>query len=1092
MKKFLSILLATLMLVSLVPSLVLSAAVGTVDESSALTTEKNGRIYHYYESFDTAADVQGAAKVIEALGWSLPDNYEKWSAHKDNVSATERDGVFMYEIKNGRLYLRNRGADDEYIVLANAAELGEVFKGAFTMEYTLTYLATSTNVSDGYFSLLYNVNSSLTNYGEVALRISGWGNNRTSMGALDAGDVSLNLVKENSLTAYRVDNDRNPTLYERVWGDVDYLGSGNRLDLRGSKVLADKEMRVRLSFDGVMGPRVYVNDVLVSDPTSISDGKADAAKANFDSLMLSSGNSIAFCVTPGIDCVVDEITLYEERVSVNNALFITEIAPLPENAKAPYLEIYNGSDEAVNLADYVAGYTVIDEYGEESTVAVSLSDYIGKTMVIADTEMVNLSADAAVLQPGETAILYPVDAGADVAALVATEGATLAGFRAEYGLSADAKVLAIPGGAYAYLNDAGEAVAATGTYKMDPAQYRVWFLGAKGGADWKDMTVAKLQASTAVECFAALVPSVAFGYELDMSDDSYEIVDGEVQYNLGRDGDIQAGYAAHYIYGADVSNGVRAGVLISRCNDTIKALGNTGALLDVQADYFDRMMDARKGRYQNDGALAITEIIPSTEENDAFEVFEITNISDLPLNVYDFGLVSSGDAAYGSLSAWTRATRFTAKPANGITNPNTAGQYILQPGASVVVWNMTAQGYTLDDFRAYHEYGGDVIVAASLDSDVNVVAANVGTVAYGVASGAAIDAFLSGSADRVAAAVSDVLVPMQSICYAVDGLCAYTWESLTAAGNLTIIGAMASQNLQGCEMLGVILEEGDDLTGYFLRETVVEENTGISHTMYVPCEEGSKVPADNTTEYFVPKSVESFFAYGSRQDLEIPADHAIAFSYGVGAYAGKTHGSLMNTMKVQRYVYDMAGRGYGALPYLLDVASRFVTVEAVSGATEANTLGAITDGQGVDITVRYSHYYDVVYLDGNAELAGVITLNGETCGDVYTILGDDYDTWLVNDVFYNAGETAYISGDTVIKPGILGVAAENNAVGGNQPSAGTANVADSAENSALSADPYAADASNGNVVTILAVSAAVLGVALLVAVGAIVYKKRKA
>ena len=90
MKKFLSILLAVLMIAGLVPALFASAATGTAGKATAITADKNGRTYHYYESFDTDTTVQGADKVMATLGWTLPDDETFVGAHEANVNATEK------------------------------------------------------------------------------------------------------------------------------------------------------------------------------------------------------------------------------------------------------------------------------------------------------------------------------------------------------------------------------------------------------------------------------------------------------------------------------------------------------------------------------------------------------------------------------------------------------------------------------------------------------------------------------------------------------------------------------------------------------------------------------------------------------------------------------------------------------------------------------------------------------------------------------------------------------------------------------------------------------------------------------------------
>lgn len=1074
MKKFLSILLATLMIAGLVLALPVGAATEKSGKSTAITREKNGRTYHFYESFDTDTVVQGAAKVIDLLGWELPDDTEKALAHDANVQATEKgqNATYMYELKNGRLYLRNRGTQNEYMMICDAGELAAAFDGAYVIEYTMTYLASSTSTADGYMSLIYNANTEFTQYAESVLRISGWGDNRVTAGlnafaALDAGDVSTLLAKERSLTAYRVDNDRNPTLYERICKDIDVVpGTSNVVDVRGSKLMVDVEMRVRMEFDGVYGPRIYVNDLIVSDPRSMTDPtKATVSQNMYQNLLTTSGSALGFCVTPGIDCVVDEITVYEDYAAVDNALYITEIAPLPDNALAPYYEIYNGGDTDVNLADYVTGYVVRDANGTESVVALPMASFIGGTLNVgAETVLENLSAEAAILAPGETVVIFPVDADADVDALAATvEGVTMAGFRAEYGLDADAKVLAISA------ND----------FEIKATEHRFWFVGDYMGDNgraitWVGRSINAMKNSDDVQCIVELVPSVAFGAESDITDTS---VNEDGDFNFGRGGEILSGYAAHYIYGANASTSNKIGLMISRAAVKIAEEKNTGALLDVQAEYFARISDYRAGRYQAEGALAITEIIPVTEENDAYEAFEITNISEQAINIYDYALVSSGDAIYGSLTDWTRGSVF-AVTVGDITNPNTNGAYMVDPAAAVVVWNMTeaSEGKTVKNFRDYHGLANNVTVIALDSTAANaVVAANAGTVTYGVASADAVRA----GADIVA--VSDVTVPVHSLCYSVDGLYVYTWDELVEAGRTDIIAAMIDEGMDGCEMLGVQLTAGASLNGYFTRELV----DGRYH--YIACDPDATYDPESGVEYFEPKDTQKFYAYGSKQDLSLPVDGAIAVSYGATCYANKTSGALMNSMQVNSYMYDDTGRGFGTVPYLLSVANRFITVDVVSALADA-TLGSLVEKQGVSIAVQFpTSYYSVVYLDGNAQVSGTVTLNKNTCGDVYTVLSDEYDTWQVNGVVYEAGATVAIGGDTLIAPGFLVLTTNTDDLFADNATGDAVASDDSAL--ALGAEDVAANEQGGLVWIVLT---AVLGCALIATVCVIAVKKRKA
>ena len=1013
MKKFLSILLATLMIVSLVPALLVGAA-DPASKATAITPDKNGRIYHYYETFDDVTATQGAAKVLDLLGWRQLSDMRKQEAHEANVTATEQTaGVYMYEIKDGKLYVRNRGSKNEYVVIADSEQLREVFGGAFAIEYTQTYLASSTSTKDGYVSLMYNVDETGTYYAESAIRISGWGNNRIYNAALDAGDVSSSVVRECAITDYDLHNDVNYTLYERLYGNLEAVpGTTNGRYLTGSKVMVDKELRVRLEFDGVVGPRVYVNDVLVSDPRDIAHEASRGLAAEAYGEYLGFDNSLlALCVTPGIDCVLDEITVYETRVASTPSLFITEVATYPDDHAAPYIEIYNGGEAAVDLADYVSGYVVVDANGKETVTYVPLSNYIGQSFNVGAAEIAGLAAEKSVLKPGDTVLLFPVDPAAPM---------TADEFRAEYALSAAQLVLPISGE----------------DFRVDPTEYRFWFVATRlndsGYAyNWADYSAKDMANNEKVESIVELVPSVAFGYGDDVSESSLLISTDPVSYHFGRGGDVQPGFSAHYVYGANFAAGARTGLMISRCTERIADAKNVGKLLDVQNTYFDRIVDFREGLYDNRGGLAITEFVPVTAENDAFECFEITNISNIAVDLYSYGLVSSGDAAYGG-SVWTRATLFVTRPTATDKNPNTNGTYMVQPGASVVVWNKgaSAEGKTVADFRAYFGLSSNVvvIVANCADTAKNVVAANAGTVSYGIAAKADIEKFLAGNSNAVASAVTDVLVPLHSLHYEVNGLYKYTWDEIVELGNMDIITAMVDSQFDGCDMVGQKLPAGTSLNGYFVRAV-----DSLGGTVFVACNAEDVVAANDQTEYFAPKDKVHFFAYGSKQDTSFPADYAVSFSYGSTVYAGKGSGSLMRAMEIETYDYDLAGRSnpYALLPYMVDVANRFITTDIVSGGDAAHSLGAVTAHQGVDVAIKNEGYYTVTYLDGNETAVAFVTMNAAGCSDVYTVLTAEYDNWFVNDVKYAAGETVMLTGNTVIRPVVATTPSGGNSDPGN-------------------------------------------------------------
>ena len=1067
MKKILSILLAALMVVGLVPALLVGAATDTASKSTAITQAKNGRVYHYYESFDTDTTVQGAAKVLNALGWKVPDS--RVSNHNANVTATETgdNAQYMFEVKNGKLYLRNRGSADEYVFVCTDELLSGVINGPYPIEYTVIYLASSKGTTGekasaqaNSFGLMYNATDASTTFGLCEIRLSGWGRNTATTGYLDAGDVSNSIVPETSLTAYRVDNDVNSTLYERICGNVDRLGAGNVASVLDSRTLVDVEMHVRMEFDGELGPRIYVNDVLVSDPHSISSESAAAtAKSNYDRLVAAGGYNLGFRVNPGVDCVVDEISVYTDRAVGEGALYITEIATLPENESAPYIEIYNGTGADVNLADYALGYITVAADGTEATNTVALGQFIGQSLPLDEgVTFDNLSADAAVLAAGETLVIFLVDTDADVSDLVVTEnGVSMKGFRDEYGLADSARVLAV-------------LCTEENGFNVRPYERRVFFVGA-AKADWSAVTVESLSENDAVESVAALTPSVAFGQAFEMGECDPE--------NVGRDGDILPGYSAHYVYGIDAVS-TKNGTLIAR-NTAIADTASVGALIDIQASYFQKLADVRAGKINSDGALAITEMIPTTDWNDAFECFEVTNISYKTVNLYDYGIVSSDE---GTLN-WTHATTFDLYPDGSITNPANKGyDYLLQPGQSVVIWNMTenAEGERLSDFRTYYGLAASVpvVIAVSYGEDA-VTLAGEGTVSYGIAAKNDINDYLNGKTSAVAKVVSDVTVPVAALYYDLS-VYAYALDELDP----TVFDMLVANRTPGFELQAEYLEEGDSLYGY-LAVTEPDDENGLVCNHYEPYGE-----EDVVTEagYYVVLKDPYAVVYGSRQITALPADYAIEFSYGATAGNSSTTGT-MKLMNVTGYLYDYSER-YGLMPWLDAVSNPVVTTDiAEGGASVDNTLGTIRSYQ-MEFFFLYD-YYQVIYLDGNGATDAVVTMSAENCGNVYALLGSEFETWLVNDLLYNAGEIVALNGQTVIKPGHLGTSSAINANGTPNGAAPTETATD-AENTALTVNmnPNSIDPADASSISILAVVAVILGSVAILTLGCfLVYRKKK-
>jgi len=127
--------------------------------------------------------------------------------------------------------------------------------------------------------------------------------------------------------------------------------------------------------------------------------------------------------------------------------------------------------------------------------------------------------------------------------------------------------------------------------------------------------------------------------------------------------------------------------------------------------------------------LIITEIVADNDPTDAFEYIEIFNVSDKPINFYDYSIAYCADITSSSYNGPNKITRIV--PGNFSTslkdksrafdNPT---EFILMPQDIAVVWfwsfDSFAAGVKLDDFRRYYKIGSDVkIIAVDADSSAD-------------------------------------------------------------------------------------------------------------------------------------------------------------------------------------------------------------------------------------------------------------------------------------------------------------------------------------------------------------------------------------
>lgn len=1075
MKKILAVLLATLMVAGMLPFVLLGAAASDRTILPAITEDQDGRTYFYYQSFDYEGILQGADRVAEQLGLLVPENDAFARDHEENVNATEggEDVAYFYELRDGKLYLRNHGTKNELMVLARGEEISSAMKGKFGIEYTLTYLPGSTG-ADGYFTVLWALDEANGTYGMAPVRISGYGNNTTSAGAvLDSGEIKGKKTDDLlSMSACNLLDAVNPTLYNRVFDrELQYYPEGsNRSDLHGSDILAGKEIHVRMIFDGVHGPSVFVNNVQVSAPVD-----TDAAKSAYSALIGADALSLGFVLTPGTECIVDDVMLYggalgEEEEETQKSLYITEICLTPAVFGTMYLELYNNGEEAVNLAGFGLAYTESSAGAWDKNTRYSnyieFEKYLGKTLTFGTgaNETVLQNPAELTLQPGECAVLYfaSAAAGTEEAPNPATtvEGVTMAGFRKAYGLAANAKVLGIPT-ASAKDEDDNTVQAAnpsfflsTGLQVVHAKAYNFSLVSAAdetGSAiAWKTQLTNNSAMNAFVQSRAEYIPALVSGSAGELDDDAFTPSQNTVYkngsalpiYRFGAGGLAKTGYAAQYLYALNGAEDYWFGTMISHAYTEIAAEKSVGNITALQEAYFGKLISRRENGYNDDGGLVITKIVPvtgyltagKTGISDAFDAFEITNTSDKLVNLYQYGLVS------GVPGAWTQATLFEAQPSTADAAGSAAmaryqnpAECLLAPGATVVIWNYTADtvaaggvdtaagSYTVDDFRSYHGIAAEVrvIVAASFAGEKGVIAENEKTISYGVATAADINAYRGGKTATIKAAVSDVTVPVSAMAFSTVFNAVNVPEIMRVN---PVVGSYLIHYGYGTATLATVAE-GASVAGYYTRKGT--GNVALSAPMqeiylYTPCGENDVAVAG--VEYYTVAGG-SKTGYGSTMDHQLPIGTAISFTYNAANYtAGMTSGMLMGDLRFQTLTFEAfrlrtAMMEKNEVPYIMARASAFITPKTANATLcERETLGTLVDGQ---VTVAGSadiNGYVITWLDETGAVTSTVTLGKTACRGAYTILPHTAEHWLVNGKPFNAGDKVPLTGDTEIRP----------------------------------------------------------------------------
>lgn len=701
MKKFLSLLLAVMMVVAVVPVLGLTA-VAAAPTTSYVVYEQD------FDSIDTAAT--GTALLGE-LGWYVP--LSKADTNIATYSIVEKGTNKVLRVNTV-----DNGGDTESFVSIFGGEVMSILRETdFTLSYRLTYRPETTN-NDGYASVIYNYNEmhgSVANgngnevYGIAAVRMCGTGLNAVYYPAQGSAcafhtlerQVGSPNVMENR---YEAECDQ-PSLYARLFNAAE---AENEVRT-GTSVMANRILDITVSYSYENGVFIEINGIRVSDMNYTLDFNTFIRNEVLwnDFVTRNTGATVALLTQPGVVADIDNISISTTNINTVDdsqelpALVITEVSGTPTETWTEFIEIYNPNDFAVDVANYSLVYSstsydagnainsIADSRKSKYTNYVNLANVFGKEQVspntyymsvqnlekfgancykLVDDKFYTANSDGTYSESadGSYRLVNYVDnwntryvrGSADYATntmlnpgdcmiVRMSEGwdkAPTNGMTNFGNLTTDFASKGFRQLYKKYGLSAETKVVAQTVFNVADADDVTYYVGKATDENGKEINYKNLYISNKehIESYVHYCSATAIGIRTEAD----SMIDST---NIGKGGFWQNDYSGSYVYGVDGSMDYRCGTLydgLTPINHTSRShVGKLAGYQEIVIGNFYKRAETAPG-------LMITEIMPKTNNLEgqalnAFAAMELTNTSDKDVNVYDYALVRTQTGVKG-------------------------------------------------------------------------------------------------------------------------------------------------------------------------------------------------------------------------------------------------------------------------------------------------------------------------------------------------------------------------------------------------------------------------------------------------------------